>query len=595
MWFKRMGFLDLSTNVASKKHVDFNDARYQLSEKLKQSENKNIRATFTLYDNKEYKKTAVQDITAAYALSDKRLPIGELLNKMVDLVLDMEDGILDTEKDAIYAWKYSMALLEMFEDKSKRQDTLFSFDNSLKTSILNSKLFTERYPGKYIPRTNFFDQKVKEGLINDVVETFKEVALPGIHESAIKQSKRRAEEHYNPVLDKIVMWAKDSYKCEVESFFDIQEDKETGLFFSINTIIAHLKNGYDMSIVGYVGTEYDDKFALSVLDTQKITIQRHGEHISQKEIQDVLDDASKNDPINPMGTLLDIEKKKNDILKKQYEILADIRPMIPKNALKLKAAESVVGVDYIWGCEKFRETHDDLPANFKVEDIILPELIETEEELANKEKEREFLKNFNDMTISMDAPTKIIQNSEKEVDNSLIDNKSEDMNDKEVIGIEIHEDKIDEQPIVEEKKTADDMLKEMDPILDLFSNELPVQKTQDLGFADEKKNSYVVPILNFGETDSLPPTMQKEPIKEKEFSGASTLLPGFIPTVKKEEVKLDSSATGSAQPMPQFEKSLWKDEETKEQQVKKESKPTQFEESQNEPELLLDDLDSLFE
>ena len=93
-----MGFLDLSTSVASKKHVDFNDARYQLSDKLKQSSSKNIRATFTLYDNKDVKKTAIQDISAAYALSDKRMPMGELLNKMIDLITDMEDGKLDSEE-----------------------------------------------------------------------------------------------------------------------------------------------------------------------------------------------------------------------------------------------------------------------------------------------------------------------------------------------------------------------------------------------------------------------------------------------------------------------------------------------------------------
>ena len=57
-----------------------------------------------LVDNKEYNKIAVQEISAAYALSDKHLPMGELLNKLVDLILDLEDGTLDTEKDAIYAW-----------------------------------------------------------------------------------------------------------------------------------------------------------------------------------------------------------------------------------------------------------------------------------------------------------------------------------------------------------------------------------------------------------------------------------------------------------------------------------------------------------
>ena len=36
-------------------------------------------------------------------------------------------------------------IVNMFEDKTKRRDALLSFDNCLKTSLINNKLFRERY------------------------------------------------------------------------------------------------------------------------------------------------------------------------------------------------------------------------------------------------------------------------------------------------------------------------------------------------------------------------------------------------------------------------------------------------------------------
>ena len=111
-----MGLLDLSTSASAKKHVDLNDARYQLVDKLKNNDKKNIRPTFTLYDNKEIGKVTTKEISAAYDLSDKKLPMGELMNKMVDMVVDLEDGILNSEKDCIYAWKYAVTIMAMYED-----------------------------------------------------------------------------------------------------------------------------------------------------------------------------------------------------------------------------------------------------------------------------------------------------------------------------------------------------------------------------------------------------------------------------------------------------------------------------------------------
>ena len=77
------------------------------------------------------------------------------------------------------------------------------------------------------------------------------------------------------------------------------------------------------------------------------------------------------------------------------------------------------------------------------------------------------------------------------------------------------------------------------------------------------------------------------------------MLPGFIPTAKKDDGPTKDSVTTKAQPMPQFEKSLWKD--TSDNVKKEEHRVERIDETpkqdlqEQEPELLLDDLDSLFE
>lgn len=600
-----MGFLDLSTNVSSKKHVDFSDARYQLSDKVKQSENKNVRATFTLYDSKETKKTAVQDISAAYALSDKKLPIGELLNKMVDLIIDMEDGVLDTEKDAVYAWKYSMTLLEILEDKSRRHEQLAAFDNSLKASVINSDTFMERYPGKYIIRTNFFDQKVKEDLMADIIETFKEISLPRIHESAIKKSREIAEAHENPVLDRIVEWAMENYQCEVDSFFQVKQEERTGLCYSINTVIIHLRNGYDMSIVGCVGTDYDDKFAVSVLDTQKIKIQKHGERISQKELQQTLENASNNAPINPLANLLKMEKRKNAVLKEQYDILSAVRPMVSAEALELQAAESVVGKDYIWGCKTFRETHEDLPIDFKFEDIVLPEYVETEEEARQKEEHKdlvygmeglaetvEFVKEVEAATVSSSVKamvddveesnnvdlgdlSKLLKPAKKveEKEDRTIPRKrpTPAVNENAVVEKKAEVEKqpvAKEQPVAPKQKTAEDVVAEMTPVASLFDEIDNATKKKEekpepvFGSKEREKNlqaSTVLPRQQFAKKPEPKKEEKEAQFKSTGFNMSSTLLPGVIPKKPKEEPK-GPSVTSKAKPVPTMESTaLFKD------------------------------------
>ena len=52
--------------------------------------------------------------------------------------------------------------------------------------------------------------------------------------------------------------------------------------------------------------------------------------------------------------------------------------MVPAEYLELEAAESIVGRDYIWGCQNYRMTHEDLPADFTLSQIKLPEFDESQ-------------------------------------------------------------------------------------------------------------------------------------------------------------------------------------------------------------------------
>lgn len=444
--------LDLTKKVSSKMNVDFNDNRYQLSDKLKPATTKNIRQTFTIYDNKDEGAISSNEIAAAYALSDKKIPIGELLTKMTDLIVDLYDGQLDTDEDAVRAWKISRALLIIYADKKKRGEKLTVFDNSLKNSVINCPVFQQKYPNKYTLQTNFFDPKVIDGLVADIVETFEEDTVPKIHVAAIKQSRETAENHKNPVLDKIIQWCMQKYDCKVEPFFDISDDPETGLKYATNTVILHLKNGYDISIIGYTGTEHDNQFSVSMFDSNSLKINFSAEKCSPEELRKKIVEATNMESTEHITKLIRIEEEKNKVLQEQYDILKDIRPMIPAELLEIEVAESVVGHDYIWGCQQFRLTHNDLPEGFKLSDIELPE--------------------FNVENIDFDA-----SNALNDVLSAIEGNKS-----------------------------------------------------------SQSKNG-VFAKLNAGETVEIE---EEEPEVEKSSYAASTLLPGFIPTIKKTEEKAPS-------------------------------------------------------
>lgn len=522
-----MGFLDLSS-VSSKKNTDLNDPRYHLSDKCKQVATKAKRPSFSLYDNKE-KNSSIQEITAAYMLSDKKIPIGEMLNKMVDIIIDLEDGVLNSYTDHVYAWKYSLALIEMFEDKIKRQEDLTIFDNRLKSSIVNSQTFAEQFPGKYTNRTNFFDQKLKEELVSDILTTFKDVALPKIHGAAVLNSQQIAEKHNNPILDKIVDWAIKNYNCEVDTFFDVKKDETTQLYYSTNTIILHLQNGYDMSIIGSVGTEHDDNFAISVFDASNLSLSSHNEKMTQDELKAALTNASKKSIVDPLTKLLKMEKKKNSILKKQYEILANIRPMISADLLNLKAASSIVSNDYVWGCKKFRETHEDLPKDFKLEDVKLPELSKADEELDGKSKK----------AMKMDV-SEMASGIKAQLSNSGT--------------LELDASSMIKETEKETNATA--------MFTDIQKNQ-PKKTQYTIGEKDE--NAYEKNILLPFEVridNSVDEKKNKQNNMQFQKQEKSTLLPGLVPSIKEEKIDLKESITQQAKPVPQKKNIEWKETET---------------------------------
>lgn len=611
-----MGLLDLSTSVASKKHVDFNDARYQLADTLKPNTNKHMRSTFTLYDRKDVKKTSVTEISAAYMLSDKKLPMGEILNKLVDLIIDMEDGVLDSEKDAIYAWKYSMTLLEIYEDKKKRQEPMSTFDNGLKSMVINNNIFHRERPGKYTNRTNFFNENIKKELADDIVDIFKNIALPKIHDIAIAQSLQIAEQHQNPILDKIVGWAEDNYRCGVSSFYEVMTDEDTKLYYSINTIILHLKNGYDMSIIGYVGTDRDDKFAISVFNAHDISLGIHSDRATAKEVQSTVTTATGEAPVNPLVRLVRYEEKRNEILKQQYDILNDIRPMIPADILNITAAESVVGKDYIWGCKVYRETHEDLPLDFKLSDVLLPEL-EADAELI--ELKNTYTAAAIDDVIDEDVErTDMIAQITRAEDGTLnkplvtLDKPVETQHPTELAEPEepsINLDKSEvptsadaHNPQMAAMKTAVDILNESLQLNDLFDalaeETKPADPEPEKKFGEQKPVDVapVLPTATLTKSNTPAKPVDPEPaqpmVRNNGFDPTSILLPGAIKTIKK-EVPTGPSITGQAEKRPVDATPVFVTP-TLTPNTPAKPEPSTAPAEAAKPELLLDDISSLF-
>lgn len=604
-----MGLLDLSTSASAKKHVDLNDARYQLVDKLKNNDKKNIRPTFTLYDNKEIGKVTTKEISAAYDLSDKKLPMGELMNKMVDMVVDLEDGILNSEKDCIYAWKYAVTIMAMYEDKinNKRQSTLVSFDNGLKNLILSSKEFADHYPGRYTSRTNFFDNKIKDQLILDIIEIFRHAAVPKLHELAIEKSKIIAEKHDNPTLNKIIQWAIDNYKCTVDSYFDVKVDDDTMLYYSLNTVILHLKNGYDMSIVGFVGTDHDDKFAISIFNTNTANMESFDDKLERGDIQSTLDKVSEMENVSPMHRILKIERKRKEELNAQLEYLRTIHPMIKKELLDLSVAERVVGSDYLWACERNRNAYGELPEGFTFEDLQIPEITATRHDM-----EDELVAGLVDLEDSTQVeqtvePVVVIEPATEEVSEDIaqeIEESHEVSVDPEVISQP-------EADVLEKEPEAN--LFEEDDVASMFDeNHKPEVLSKPKQPAAEEVSTPAVPVLN---VVSEPVKTSVQPAKNTVFNDSAILLPGamldldgdgepdapsytgfavqakteevpdtqltWIQPDTTEEVEAEKPVTTEMQTKIQEAASLAEDKEKKDEIVT--------------PDLMFDDIDSLFQ
>ena len=511
--------MDLSSRVSSKKHVDLNDVRYQLSEKLRPSANRNQRNSFTLYDDKESGNMSVNDISAAYALSDKKIPIGELLTKMMDFIIDLQDGSLDSEEDAVYAWKFSNVLVRIFDDRIKRGESIGAFDNSLKNAVIGAKIFNERYPNKYTLRTNFYSKTVLSGLLTDVVSTFKEDTIPKIHALAIAQSKENAETHHNEVLDRIAQWAVKKYDCKADSFYELNEDADTGLMYATNAIILHLKNGYDVSILGYIGTEHDNQFCVSLFNGGTMDISDAKQNISQEDVKKQLLSAVSKDPVEPLTKLINREVRREEVLKQQLEILKEIHPMIKSDILKLRSAESIVGKDYIWNCENYRLTHRDLPDGFKVEDVQLPEFDESFDE---EEKAEGNI--VNELMDAMSGNKKQVKEEDKKSDIK----KSNTTN-------ETNNKATEKKPDVQSGTEDEDGTIEMS-MADFFKTPAKKEEQQDeLDLLFPKQEKHVHNDINTGEVTATG------------FKKNSTLLPGLRHDTKKEEKNISTSITANAQ------------------------------------------------
>ena len=631
-----MGLLDLSTSASSKKHVDLNDARYQLVDKLKNNDKKNIRPTFTLYDNKEIGKVTTKEISAAYDLSDKKLPMGELMNKMVDMVVDLEDGVLHSEKDCIYAWKYSVAIMAMYEDKinNKRQSTLVSFDNGLKNLLLTSQEFASHYPGRYTSRTNFFDAKVKDQLILDIIEIFRHAAVPKLHELAIEKSKIIAERHDNPTLNKIIQWAIDNYKCTVDSYFDVKVDPDTQLYYSLNTVILHLKNGYDMSIVGFVGTDHDDKFAISVFNTNDANMEKHDDKLGKGDVQGVLDEIAELEAVSPMHKILQVEKKRKEELNAQLEYLRTIRPMVKAELLALPVAEKVVGTDYLWACERNRNAYGELPEGFTFDDLQIPEVTASrhdlfEEEivtgLTNLDEEKPIVEE--PAVTPVVAPVEVVEEPVAQVvETPEVETLKEVVKDVKPVEEKAAEPAINPADLFAENKPVETPKK--DSVDSLFETTTP--KTQPTPKKEKKEQA--APVF-----ETPPPVFATKPTTKDTFNSAAILLPGVVINDDDDDDDDVPNYTGSAvqaekpvelpqmtwlkpetnapvsEPKPASEPKKEEDatvmptlagigiepvEETVEPVVEKEkpqAKPKDDEDEILTPDLMFDDIDSLFQ
>ena len=539
--------------------------------------------------------------------------MGELMNKMVDMVVDLEDGILNSEKDCIYAWKYAVTIMAMYEDKinNKRQSTLVSFDNGLKNLILSSKEFADHYPGRYTSRTNFFDTKIKDQLILDIIEIFRHAAVPKLHELAIEKSKIIAEKHDNPTLNRIIQWAIDNYKCTVDSYFDVKVEDETQLYYSLNTVILHLKNGYDMSIVGFVGTDHDDKFAISIFNTNTANMESFDDKLERGDIQSTLDKVSEMENVSPMHKILKIERKRKEELNAQLDYLRTIHPMIKKELLDLPVAEKVVGSDYLWACERNRNAYGELPEGFTFEDLQIPEVTATRHDVEDEIVAGLVDLDENNNTASVVEPVLNIETTEGTTIEEDVPQKDVTENKEELNNVEEKvEPMVAEEPVIETPVEPEQSLFEEDDVASMFDeNHKPEVLSPSKPATDKAPATPVLNVVN------EPVKAPAQPTKNAVFNDSAILLPGAMIDLDGDGEPDVPSYTGFAvqaktEELPDTQLTWIQPEHTEEEDTVKPADTemqtkiqeaaaladdTEKKEEIVTPDLMFDDIDSLFQ
>ena len=129
---------------------------------------------------------------------------------------------------------------------------------------------------------------------------------------------------------------------------------------------------------------------------------------------------------------------------------------------------------------------------------------------------------------------------------------------------------------------------------DLFETKKATQQEKKFG---ESTSNFKMPRLNLAQSAPKATTKPDEPKKQSAFDVTSTMLPGVTPVKKKVIVDDTPSITQQAKPMPSADNTpQWKQPETTPvAPVAVEKKQPVKEEEIETPELILDDIDSLFD
>ena len=334
-----------------KQTINLNDPRYEKSDRLSKNEGKDIRPSFTLYDGQDEKQVSVDEIRRVYQLSDKKLSLNELLGKIVDFIEafgSQNAPIVEYHNDPIYAWQYADTLAAIAKERLDISEPLLAFDNGFRYTVINNPDIQSQFPNKYTLKTDFSDKKVSQVLAQDLEQLFLTQILPSLHKKAIAFSKIQSDKKDNTVITGLSAWAQNTLGCKADLKSEILQDEETQIYYKKNSLLLYLKNGYMLSIVGYVGTTNDARFEAASFNpnnADKNLLQTaEGE---QMDIKNFVDTSAKKENIPVIAYLLERQERDNRYLLQNVEYLQQIKPMIEADVLKMPAASSVVDSAYI--------------------------------------------------------------------------------------------------------------------------------------------------------------------------------------------------------------------------------------------------------